>query len=334
MKLRELLFLHHADRQAIFSVLTIIVIVAALAFFVGRRGMLSSSTAAADSLGAVASLKGSVRSPKYYAQPVKKPERFPFDPNTADSTQLLRLGLQPWQVRNIYKYRASGGIYRTKSDFARLYGLTVKQYRELEPFIVISPDYQPASKLLADRPAYERPAATARGDNSAGGDSQRAATEGGGNASTGKQAAPSENDSWKYHRQQKIAAGEHVDLNAADTAVYKTVPGIGSYYARKIAAYGRQLGGYVSVDQLDEIDNFPPEAKSYFALLTDSVRKLNVNELTLYELRRHPYINYYQAKVIVERRRAEGPLKSLDELSGLQDFPPEAIARLKPYVCF
>ena len=313
MKLRELLFLHHADRQAIFSVLTIIVIVAALVFFVGRRGMLSSSTAAADSLGAVASLKGSVRSPKYYAQPVKKPERFPFDPNTADSTQLLRLGLQPWQVRNIYKYRASGGIYRTKSDFARLYGLTVKQYRELEPFIVISPDYQPASTLLADRPAYERPAATARGDNS---------------------AAPSENDSWKYHRQQKIAAGEHVDLNAADTAVYKTVPGIGSYYARKIAAYGRQLGGYVSVDQLDEIDNFPPEAKSYFALLTDSVRKLNVNELTLYELRRHPYINYYQAKVIVERRRAEGPLKSLDELSGLQDFPPEAIARLKPYVCF
>lgn len=28
-------------------------------------------------------------------------ETFPFDPNTADSTQLLRLGLQPWQVRNI-----------------------------------------------------------------------------------------------------------------------------------------------------------------------------------------------------------------------------------------
>lgn len=29
-------------------------------------------------------------------------ECFYFDPNTADSTQLLRLGLQPWQVRNIY----------------------------------------------------------------------------------------------------------------------------------------------------------------------------------------------------------------------------------------
>ena len=58
-----------------------------------------------------------------------KVERFYFDPNTADSTQLLRLGLRPWQVRNIYKYRAAGGIYRTPSDFARLYGLTQKQYK-------------------------------------------------------------------------------------------------------------------------------------------------------------------------------------------------------------
>jgi DNA uptake protein ComE-like DNA-binding protein len=80
------------------------------------------------------------RPTQYYATESQKVERFPFDPNTADSTQLLRLGLQPWQVRNIYKYRAHGGIYRQKEDFARLYGLTVKQYRELEPYIRISSD--------------------------------------------------------------------------------------------------------------------------------------------------------------------------------------------------
>ena len=84
----------------------------------------------------------------YYAVEGRAVERFPFDPNTADSTQLLRLGLQPWQVRNIYKYRAKGGIYRQKEDFAKLYGLTVKQYRELEPYIRISSDYQPAAILV------------------------------------------------------------------------------------------------------------------------------------------------------------------------------------------
>ena len=58
--------------------------------------------------------------------PVRHVETFPFDPNTADSSQLIRLGLQSWQVRNIYKYRARGGVYRKKEVFARLYGLTVK----------------------------------------------------------------------------------------------------------------------------------------------------------------------------------------------------------------
>ena len=61
-----------------------------------------------------------------YALPSRKVETFCFDPNTADSTQLLRLGLQPWQVRNIYKYRAHGGVYQCKEDFAYVYGLTAK----------------------------------------------------------------------------------------------------------------------------------------------------------------------------------------------------------------
>ena len=68
-------------------------------------------------------------------------ERFAFDPNTADSTQLLRLGLKPWQVRSIYRYRAKGGVFSEPADFARVYGLTLKQYRELEPYIRIGRDY-------------------------------------------------------------------------------------------------------------------------------------------------------------------------------------------------
>ena len=38
---------------------------------------------------------------QYYQTDGVRAERFPFDPNTADRTTLLRLGLRPWQVRNI-----------------------------------------------------------------------------------------------------------------------------------------------------------------------------------------------------------------------------------------
>ena len=103
--------------------------VAAVLALVGTW-LMGSDEPVADKTGSVL-VKGSrsSRPVQYYAVESSKAERFPFDPNSADSTQLLRLGLQPWQVRNIYKYRAKGGVYRSKEDFARLYGLTVKQYR-------------------------------------------------------------------------------------------------------------------------------------------------------------------------------------------------------------
>ena len=200
----------------------------------------------------------------YYAVEGRAVERFPFDPNTADSTQLLRLGLQPWQVRNIYKYRAKGGIYRQKEDFAKLYGLTVKQYRELEPYIRISSDYQPAAMLV-----------------------------GGARESRDSRDTRESRDSGLRYP-VKIKENEHVVLNTADTTQLRTVPGIGTYYAKEIVRHGQWLGGYVSIDQLDEIEGFPQESKKYFVIQGASPKKLNVNKLNLQQLRKHPYINYYQ----------------------------------------
>ena len=240
----------------------------------------------------------------YYAVEGRAVERFPFDPNTADSTQLLRLGLQPWQVRNIYKYRAKGGIYRQKEDFAKLYGLTVKQYRELEPYIRISSDYQPAAMLVG----------------------------GARESRDSRDTRESRDSSLRYP--VKIKENEHVVLNTADTTQLRTVPGIGAYYAKEIVRHGQWLGGYVSVDQLDEIEGFPQESKKYFVIQGASPKKLNVNKLNLQQLRKHPYINYYQAKTILDYRRLHGKITSLDDLRLSKDFPPEAIRRLEPYVEF
>lgn len=227
----------------------------------------------------------------------RKPELFPFDPNTADSTQLLRLGLQPWQVVNIYKFRKAGGVYRKPRDFARLYGLTVKQYRQLEPYIRISEDYRPSADYYS------------------------------------KDEVVRERDTVRYP--VKLQPGEHISLNSADTSQLRKVPGIGSYYARKIVAYRERLGGYCRLGQLLEIENFPEAAVAYFTVSDHPrLQKLNLNRLSQNELKRHPYINYYQAREIVDYRRLHGRLESLQQLSLLKDFPKEAIERLEPYVEF
>ena len=292
--IREFFYLQKSDRKVILSLLVVIVSVFTMIFLTGGKDA-STVTPQKDSLQSV------THKNYYYASSSKKVERFTFDPNTADSTQLLRLGLQPWQVRNIYKYRAAGGIYRQPIDFAKLYGLTIKQYRELEPYIRISSDYLPASTLVKYKPNYS-------------------------------QNAPK--DTAEYKPSTKIKATEHIVLNTADSAALITIPGIGPYYARRIVQYGNRLGGYVSIEQLDEIDDFPVEAKQYLVINNPSPKKLNINQLSLNELKRHPYINFYMAQAITDYRRLHGTIKSLNELRLIKDFTPEAIKRLTPYIAY
>ena len=235
------------------------------------------------------------RNHAYYQTEERKAELFPFDPNTADSTQLLRLGLQPWQVRNIYKYRAAGGVYRQPRDSARLYGLPLKQFRRLEPYIRIKEEDMPAERYFYKYEPIE------------------------------------ERDTMKYPI--KLQAEERIVLNRADTAQLRKVPGIGPYFARKIVEYRERLGGYYRVQQLLEIEDFPETAVDFFIIPDDTqLRKLNINRLSLNELKRHPYLNFYQARAIVDYRRLHGTIQSLDQLSLLRDFPREAIERLTPYV--
>jgi DNA uptake protein ComE-like DNA-binding protein len=59
---------------------------------------------------------------------------------------------------------------------------------------------------------------------------------------------------------------------------------------------------------------------------------MNINRLTLQQLRRHPYINFYMAKAITDYRRLHGDIKSLNELRLSKDFTDEVIQRLEPYI--
>lgn len=297
--MKKLFYINKADRAVAIILLFIMAVLAAgIMFTAGPADGDFVSSADTSSVGMPAAKTGSNRrAAEYYDAGAPSTRLFVFDPNTADSTTLLSLGLQPWQVRNIYKYRAKGGVYRRPSDFARLYGLTVGQYKRLEPYIRISSDYLPASSLISDG---ERTAAV--------------------------------RDTVKYP--VKIKDGEYIVLNTADTAMLKKVPGIGSGYARAIVSYRARLGGFFSVDQLLEIDGFPESSLRYFKLGDAVTEKINLNKLTLNQLRRHPYISYFQAKAIVDYRRLHGNLKSLDDLRLNRDFPAEAIRRLKPYVVF
>ena len=223
--LKDFSYLSKSDRIIFIILLLLVIGVLVFMYLIGGKGN-STDVVVADS---TAKDTTSQRSQTYVGgEEMTKSERFAFDPNTADSTQLLRLGLNKWQVRNIYKYRAAGGVYRQPSDFARLWGLTKKQYEELRPYIRISDDYKPAADFYGN---------TGRS----------------GTAYTKTYQPNEQQERPAFQRQPKLEEGQTVNLNTADTAQLKMVPGIGSYFARQIVNYRKRLGGFSTTAQLMEI---------------------------------------------------------------------------------
>ena len=106
-----------------------------------------------------------------------------------------------------------------------------------------------------------------------------------------------------------------------------------SYYASRILSYRRKLGGYTSNSQILEIDGIPDSVVRWF-VITDTARavRISVNSATLSQLRSHPYINFYQARAIIEMRRERGNIKGPDQLSFMEEFTDQDLVRLEPYL--
>lgn len=262
-------------------------------------------------------------SSRYYAVDTSLPESFTFDPNEADSTQLLRLGLAPFQVRSIYRYRAKGGRFSTKDDFRRVYRLTNEQWEHLSPLIRIAKKYQlvdlPQQKHYAYSQSYAEK--VARDDSK---DSIVQLSDTLLQINRSKQTYP-----------VKLSGDETMDINTADSAQLCRVPGIGPYFARQIIKYRRQLGGYVATEQLLQIENFPADAIAWLVISdTVGLQRLNVNKLSTRKLMKHPYMGYYRASDIENHKRIYGRVENIDALRKMPHFTDEDIRRLLPYLEF
>lgn len=218
----------------------------------------------------------------------------PFDPNTADSVLLRQLGLPVYIVRNILKYRAKGGVFRSPEAFSRIYGLKEEVYQKLKPYITIAPLVS-VSHVRTD---------------------------------TFRQLK----DTIPYI--PKYEEGTIVDLNKADTSILKRIPGIGSTLARMIVVYRQRLGGFYDVSQLQEVPHVGVELNKWFVVTPAGLHKIQVNSASLDKLRSHPYMDFYKAKAIMEYRRKRGKIKGLSQLSMFEEFTEKDLKRLSPYLTF
>lgn len=217
-----------------------------------------------------------------------------FDPNSADSIEFLQCGLPPFIAHTILQYRRAGGKFRTADDFSRVYGLSSEKFNILKPYIQISEAFRRKQDTLHFIKKVEKDTLAA----------------------------------YKYPE------GTLVDLSEADTTELKKIPGIGSGIARMIVAYRKRLGGFYDTVQLKEVNYVDEDMLKWFKLGNTPIHRINANKAGLDKLRSHPYMNYYQAKVIIEYRRKKGKLKSLSQLSLYEEFTEKDLERLSHYLAF
>ena len=129
----------------------------------------------------------------------------------------------------------------------------------------------------------------------------------------------------------------NIDLNAADTLQLMRLTGIGPVFARRICKYRDLLGGYVHMDQLHEVygmdGRLVDSIQEHLYIDTLQVRPIALNETTFSELIRHPYLDVYHTKAILNyldyRREKLGHINEL-LINNILDI--QTYTKMKPYL--
>lgn len=122
-----------------------------------------------------------------------------------------------------------------------------------------------------------------------------------------------------------------IDLNKADSAAFKTLPGIGKFFAAKMVSYREELGGYSYPEQLMDIWHFDREK---FDGLKDLITVGPAAPYPLWtlpeaELKKHPYIGKYAARsIVLFRENSPESEWTVGNLAAAGILPPEQAARL------
>lgn len=129
------------------------------------------------------------------------------------------------------------------------------------------------------------------------------------------------------------------ELNGASEADLQNVYGIGEVYAKRIIDLRNKIGGFLVKDQLNDVWGLAPETQiriwEHFTLDSiPTIKKKNINEITIAELSALHYISPSLASRIVAVRTQKETLASWEDLSAIQQLDSIKKVRLSLYLYF
>lgn len=287
-------------------------------------------------------------------------ELFFFNPNTIDSSVLVRLDIPDMVKQNLLKYRLKGGKFYLKSDFMKIYGVDEQLYQRIEPFLILENSSAKAPvSLTHELFVFDPNTASDQDFDRLGLSAKQIQTI---RNYQSKGGSFSDKDDffkiWGLSESQKIRLKDYIripekskhansmseksenleailEINSADSVDLELLPGIGDKLSKRIVKYRESLGGFNSVEQLKEVYGLSPETilriSKMITVDSSKIRKIDFNFSDVAELSRHPYVRNQLSKQIIRFRTKYGKIKTLEVLRDSMILNIDQYNRLKPY---
>ena len=129
-----------------------------------------------------------------------------------------------------------------------------------------------------------------------------------------------------------------IELNGADSATLVAIRGIGPLTARRIIRYREALGGFASVEQLQEIQGMTERnylmIRQQIFVDSSKIQKIDINFASPKRMQGHPYLPPKVLNKILKYRQLKGGWSSTKELIEQHILPAELAVKLDPYFSF
>ena len=232
-------------------------------------------------------------------------KRFNFNPNTITDEEWISLGLSAKQVKGIRKYLNKGGSIKKPSDVLKFGAVKEELWNELIPYIVLDePKTTPTKPYIINK-----------------------------DTSAATLAVKAQERTEKLNEFRKNL---NFEFNTCNRFNLKQLNLLDSITIDNIMRYKKGLGGFVNLAQLYEpegIDttNFA-KLKTHLKLDVMSVKTININNCSVSQLSKHPYLSYNIATALVNYRNSHGKYNQIADLKKCMAMNDNLLKKITPYL--
>ncbi len=143
----------------------------------------------------------------------------------------------------------------------------------------------------------------------------------------------------KFFKSAKKEANAVMDINVATAEDLEKIYGIGQGLSARILKERAKYGGFVSMDQLEDVWGLSTEVvaslhECFAVKELPDYQRININTATIKELTQLPYFRYALARNIVAYRSMNGQFKNIEDLTKISGFPVDRIKIIALYLEF